>query len=475
MKVTVDSKKGLKTNLKVFVDKKTVQGYMTEKYQELSKTVVLKGFRPGKVPIQLLKKQFGKSIYGEVLDKILKETSTKAIVEQKVKVSGQPKIDLKSYGEDKDLEYIIQIEELPKVNLDELNNIKITDYEIKVTDKDINKKIEEIAKSQNNFEDKKDGEISKLGDLIIFNYEATVENKSFEGGQGKNTQVVLGKDLFIKGFDQQLVGCKKNQNVLVNVVLPENYPKKEYAKKEAKFQCKILNVRKSIPIKINEEFAKNLGAKDLKDLNFLISKQIKEQYKQSIDVITKNEILEKVNNLKNIEIPENLVIQEVEILSQGMSEEEKKSNKTIHEKNAKKRIKAGLVLGEFGEKHKIEVKEEEIKSEIQKQIRMMPGQEKMVMEYYQKNPSAADSLKGSIYEEKIITAIKNESKIEKKSITIAEAEKIILEQNKKSIVDKKSEENQKKSPSKSKVKEKVKISKNVKKLDKKKIKKVSKK
>ena len=141
----------------------------------------------------------------------------------------------------------------------------------------------------------------------------------------------------------------------------------------------------------------------------------------------------------------------------------------------KKRIKAGLVLGEFGEKHKIEVKEEEIKSEIQKQIRMMPGQEKMVMEYYQKNPSAADSLKGSIYEEKIITAIKNESKIEKKSITIAEAEKIILEQNKKSIVDKKSEENQKKSPSKSKVKEKVKISKNVKKLDKKKIKKVSKK
>ena len=474
MKVTVDSKKGLKTNLKVFVEKKIIDGYMLEKYNELSKTVVLKGFRPGKVPVQLLKKQFGKSIYGEVLDKVLKETSTKAITEQKVKVSGQPKIDLKSYGEDKDLEYIIQIEELPKIEIKELNNIQIKSYEIKVSNKDIDKKIQEIAKNQNDFEDRKNEEISQEGDLVIFDYEATVENKPFEGGQGKNTQIVLGKDLFIKGFDKQLIGCEKKKNIIANVILPENYPKKEYANKESKFNCKIINIRKPIPTKINDNFAKNLGAKDLNDLNSLVSKQISNQYKQTLDTITKNEILKKLDNFKNIEIPENLVKQEIEILSQDMKDEEKKANMVEHEKNAKKRIKVGLILGEFGEQNKIEVKEDEIKNEVQKQIRMMPGQEKMVMDYYKKNPSALESLKGSIYEEKIITLIKEKSKIEKKLISIAEAEKIIAEQNKK-VVDKSIPEDK---TFKNKIKTKPKTSnkKNNKKITKKnKIKKVSKK
>ena len=474
MKITIDSKKGLKTNLKVFVDKKTIEGYMQEKYQELSKTVVLKGFRPGKVPIQLLKKQFGKSIYGEVLDKVLKETSTKAITDQKIKVSGQPKIDLKTYGEDKDLEYIIQIEELPKIEINELNKIQIKSYEIKVSDKDINKKIEEIAKNQNDFEDRKIEEKSQQGDLVIFDYEATIENKSFEGGQGKNTQIVLGKDLFIKGFDKQLIGCKKTKDIIVNVILPENYPKKEYSNKEAKFNCKILNIKKPIPVKINDSFAKNLGAKNLEDLNLLVSKQINDQYKQTLDTITKNEILEKLDNFKNIQIPENLIKQEIEILSHGMKDEDKKINKLKHEKNAKKRIKVGLILGEFGEQNKIEVKEEEIKNEIQKQIRMMPGQEKMVMDYYKKNPSAVDSLKGSIYEDKIINLIKNKSKLEKKLISIVEAENIIAEQNKK--VDDENTLGEKSSKSNIQTSQKKDLKKNKKKpKNKAKIKKVSKK
>ena len=226
MKVTVDSKKGLKTNLKVFVDKKTIDEKIVTRLNELSKTVNLKGFRPGKVPTEVLKRQFGKAIYGEVLEKILKETSAKAIEEKKIKVAGQPKLDLKSYGEGKDLNYTLEVDELPSIKIKTLDNIKFTDYEIQVADEEVKKRVDDIAKNQNNFIDRKENEKAQNGDLIIFDYEAKIDNKTFEGGAGKNTQIVLGKDLFIKGFDKQLVGSQKNQTKEIKAILPENYPKK---------------------------------------------------------------------------------------------------------------------------------------------------------------------------------------------------------------------------------------------------------
>ena len=274
MKVTVDSKKGLKTNLKVFVDRKTIDEKIGVRLTELSKTVNIKGFRPGKVPVDVLKRQFGKAVYGEVLEKTLKETSAKALEEKKIKVAGQPKLDLKSYGEGKDLNYTLEIDELPSIKLQSLDKIKFTDYEIKVTEGETKKKIDDIAKNQNDFKDKSENAIAKNGDLVIFDYNATIENKNFEGGSGKNTQIVLGKDLFIKGFDKYLFGVKKNQEKEVITTLPENYPKKEFANKQATFKCKILNVRKPEPVKIDDQFAKNLGAKDLSDLKILINKQI---------------------------------------------------------------------------------------------------------------------------------------------------------------------------------------------------------
>ncbi|SVD40037.1 uncharacterized protein METZ01_LOCUS392891, partial [marine metagenome] len=229
MKVTVDSKKGLKTNLKVFVDKKTIDDRIGARLTELSETVNIKGFRPGKVPIDVLKRQFGKAVYGEILEKVLKETSAKALEEKKVRVAGQPKLDLKSYGEGKDLNYTLEVDELPSIKVQSLESIKFTDYEINVTDKDTKKRIDEIAKNQNSFKDKNENEVAQEGDLVVFDYKATIENKNFEGGEGKNTQIVLGKDLFIKGFDKQLIGCKKNQEKEVITTLPENYPKKEFS------------------------------------------------------------------------------------------------------------------------------------------------------------------------------------------------------------------------------------------------------
>jgi len=430
MKVTVDSKKGLKTNLKVFVDKKTIEDRIGKRLVELSKTVNIKGFRPGKVPIEVLKRQFGKAVYGEVLEKVLKETSTKALEEKKIKIAGQPKLDLKSYGEGKDLSYTLEVDELPSIKLQTLDNLKFTDYEIKVSDEETKKRIEEIAKNQNNFINKGEKEIAENGDMIEFDYSATIDNKSFEGGDGKNTQIVLGKDLFISGFDKQLTGVKKNQEKEVVATLPENYPKKEFANKKAKFKCKILNIKKPDPVKINDEFAKNLGAKDLNNLKDLITKQIQNQYKMNLDAIGKEKILDQIEKIHEIKLPDNLVQQELALISQGLKKEDAEKNKMESEKIAKKRIKLGLILNELGEKNNLKVDEQELKNEIQKQIQSMPGQEKQILEYYQKNPSATASLRGSIYEEKIINLIKDKSKLTKKSISVVEAEKLIKEQHK---------------------------------------------
>ena len=433
MKVTIQNKKGLSKDLKIFVEKKIIDNHLNEKYSEVSKTVQLKGFRPGKVPKEVLKRQFGKAIFGEVLDKILKETSAKALSENKIKPAGQPKIDLKTFGENKDLEYIISVTELPKIDLKPIENIKVDEYEVKIDKKEVDKRIEVIAKNQKNFKENENA-IAKNGDLVSFDYTAKVDGKDFKGNEGKNTQLEIGKDLFIKGFDKQLLGLKKNDEKKILIKLPENFPDKDVANKNSEFICKILFVKNPEKVAINDDFAKSLGAKDLNDLKVLLEKQINDEYKNSLNMLSKKQILDQIEKFKVSEIPENLVEQEVRVITEGLEEEEKKKKSKDFQKKAIQRIKVGLVLNEFGEANKIKIEENEIQTEIQKQLRMMPGQEKFLMEYYQKNPSAVASLRGNIYEEKIIEAIKSKAKISKKSISKEEAEKILKEENEKNMM-----------------------------------------
>ena len=430
MKVTIENKKGLNKDLKVLIDKETMNSYMDEKYEEIKGTVNLKGFRPGKVPKDVLKRQFGKAVFGEVLDKVLKETSTKALEEKKIKPAGQPKLDLKTYGEDKELEYVLSVTELPKVEVKSIESIKFDQYSVKIDNSETDKRIKEIAKNQPSFKEVSPETKAKDGDQVTLDYKATVDDKDFKGSEGKNTQLTLGKDLFLKGFDKQLIGVKKNDEKIVEAVLPENFPEKELVNKKAQFNCKITNIKNPEEVKIDDDFAKNLGAKDLNDLKILISKQINDEYKNSLEQLSKNQILKEIEKIKVDEIPENLIEEEIKILSQGMSEDETKKNKVKFTKTAITRIKTGLILNEFGEQNKIQVSEQEIQAEVQKQIRMMPGQEKMVMDFYQKNPSAVASLRGTVYEEKILNLIKEKAKPNKKEISKDEAEKILKEAHK---------------------------------------------
>ena len=430
MKVEVKSKKGLRTILSVIVDKNSIKSKMEEKLGELQKEVSLKGFRPGKVPPAVIKSQFGKSIYGEVVDKILRETSSKAIDEKKLKVAGQPKIDLKQFGEGKDLNYELQIDCLPSVTLKSFDKFKATNFKVKIEDKIVEEKLKEIANQNKQFEEKNENEKAINGDQVIFDYSATVDGNKFEGSEGKGVQLELGKDLFLKGFDQQLVGVKKGEQKILDAKLPANHPKKELANKKTKFECKILNVKKSKASKIDDEFAKLMGAKDIKDLKSLIENQISSQYSQALNSITKKEILDQIEKNHQVDLPQNLIDQEISIMTQNLKPEEKEKHKANNEKLAKSRIKLGLLLNEYGEKNNLKVSDDEVRTEIQKQIKGMPGQEKMILEYYQKNPSASQSLKGSLYEEKIIELMKSKINLKSKEINSKEAEKIISEFNK---------------------------------------------
>jgi len=451
MKVEVKSKKGLRTILSVIVDKKNIQTKLNERLLELQKEVALKGFRPGKVPPEVIKSQFGKSIYGEVVDKILRETTTKAIDEKKLKVAGQPKIDLKQFGEGKDLNYELQIDCLPNVSLKSFDKFKATSFKVKIESKIIEEKLKEIANQNKQFEDKNENEKATIGDQITFDYSATVDGNKFEGSEGKGVQLELGKNLFLKGFDEQLVGAKKNDTIILDATLPANHPKKELANKKTKFDCKILNVKKPKASKIDDNFAKLMGAKDIKDLKSLIEKQISGQYSQALNSITKKEILDQIEKNHQVDLPQNLIDQEISIMTQNLKPEDKDKHKFKNEKLAKSRIKLGLLLNEYGEKNNLKVSDDEVRNEIQKQIKGMPGQEKMVLEYYQKNPSASQSLKGSLYEEKIIDLIKSKINITSKEINIKEAEKIIADFNKPNIDTEKSKNL---SPVKSKLKSK---------------------
>ena len=421
MKVQVQSKKGLKTTLSIIVDKAEIKKKLDDRLLELQNQIDLKGFRKGKVPPLVIKNQFGKAIYGDVIDKVLKESTTKAIHDQKLKVAGQPKIDLKVFGEGKDLNFELQLDLLPEIKLQSFEKYKVSDYKVKVGKDVLDERLKNLSNEYKSFEDKNDDTKSELGDQVIFDYEATVDNKEFEGGKGKGVTIELGKDLFLQGFDKQLIGLKKKEKKKVTSNLPKNHPKKELANKKAIFECEIINIKVPKKNKLNDDFAKKLGAKDLLDLTEKVKNQITDQYNMALNSISKKEILDQLEKNHKVEVPQNLIDNELKLIPQ--SPDSKNDNKNIE--SAKKRITLGLILNEYGEVNKIKVTEDEIKNEIQKQVKSMPGQEKFVFEYYQKNPSATQHLQSSLYEEKIIKFIKSKINLIKKELTIKEAEKLI--------------------------------------------------
>jgi trigger factor len=446
MKVTVSESKGLKINLNVLIKKQEIDKKIEERTVELQKTVNIKGFRPGKAPIDLLKKQFGQALYGEVVEKILQDNTFQALNENKIKPAGQPKIEIKSSGEGKDLEYTISVEKTPEIKKIELEKIALTDYKLKIEKKDLDDRINLLAEGQKKYVNKKEGEKSVKGDLVIFDFEATVNGKPFEGNKGEKVQIILGKDLFIKGFDEQLLMCKAGEKINVKINLPENYPNKELANKIAIFNCTIAELKKSEAVNIDDQFAKNLGAKDLNDLKILLEKQLSREQSSVTETIVRKEILDYLDQNCKFDLPEEMVKNEQEIVRHSFihekahKDEPHDDHKHGHDHSdikltkeeedevldiSERRVKLALVLNQIGEDYKVQVTTQELQQELQKQMSMYPGQEKQIRDYYQKNPSEITRLRGPIYEDKIVELVKSKAKLNVKEINKKELEELV--------------------------------------------------
>ena len=212
------------------------------------------------------------------------------------------------------MNFELQLDLLPEIKLQNIKNYKASDYSVKVSKDVLDERLENLSKEYKIFEDKKNDTKSELGDQVIFNYKATVENKEFEGGKGEGVAIELGKDLFLQGFDKQLIGVKKNEKKKVVSTLPQNHPKKELANKKAIFECEILNIKSPKKNKLDDDFAKKLGAKDLADLSEKIKNQISEQYNMALNSITKKEILDQLEKNHNVDVPQNLIDNELKLI-----------------------------------------------------------------------------------------------------------------------------------------------------------------
>lgn len=439
MKVNVTSSKGLESKLSVIVTKKEIQEKIDKKLDEVKDTINLKGFRPGKAPRELLKKQFGKTLYGEVIEKTLNDSAFQALKDKNIKPAGQPKIDIKSSGVDKDLEFTIEVEKVPEIKKVDLSKIEIEKYEVKADKKDLETRLNQLAESSKKYNDKDALKAATNNDLVEFNYEATVDGKSFEGNKGVKLQIVLGKDLFIKGFDKQIIGVRKNDEKVVKINLPDNYPKKELAGKASEFKCKITNIKSPEEQKIDDAFAKNMGAKDLSDLKSMIEKQISKEFESITNQLCKKEILDQLDKQFKIDLPKGMLEAEVKtvehtMVHEKMNEKGEKDHSKIKlndddqkevRKISERRVKLALVLSNIGEEHSVKVSSQELQGELEKQLRMYPGQEKTIREYYQKNPSELTKLRGPIFEDKVMNLIKEKAKTKVKSITKEELQSIM--------------------------------------------------
>ena len=439
MKVNLTSSKGLESKLSVTITKKEIQKKIDTRLDELKGTINLKGFRPGKAPKELLKKQFGKALYGEVIEKTLNETTFKAIKEKNIKPAGQPKIDIKSSGEDKDLEFTIEVEKFPEIKKINLGKIEIEKFDVKADKKDLNERLNQLAENSKKYKDKESSQSAKINDLVIFDYEATVDGKIFDGNKGEKLQIVLGKDLFIKNFDKQIIGVKKDEVKNVKVKLPENYPKKELAGKDALFKCKIVNIQNHIAQKIDDSLAKNMGAKDLADLKSIIEKQISKEYESVTTQLIKKKILDQLDKQYKLDLPKRMVENEIKAVEhtfvhEKMNEQKEKDHSKVKlsdndkkeiKKISERRVKLALLFSHIGEENSVKVSSQELQAELDKQLRMYPGQEKIIKEHYQKNPADLTKLLGPIFEDIEMNLIIEKSQVKLKTITKDEFSKLL--------------------------------------------------
>ncbi|MBN8913384.1 MAG: trigger factor [Rhizobiales bacterium] len=435
MQVTETSSEGLKRKLKVVVGADELGERFSQHLDKIKDQVQLKGFRKGKVPLAHIKKVFGRSVMNDVLQETIRETSSKAISDRKERPAMMPDIaladgasEIESVVDGKaDLAYEMSFEVLPDVKLADFESLKLEKLVADVDDEQLDKALEQLAERNQAFA-AEDGRAAEEGDRVTIDFKGTIDGVEFERGSGENLQLVIGNAGFIPGFEEGIKGAKKGESRDVPATFPAEYPVTELAGKDAVFAITVKEVEKPVKAEITEEFAKSLGTEGLDNLKSLVSAQLKQELDQASRMKLKRELLDALEQAHSFELPPTLVEREFDAIWRQVTEGLAREGKTFADEGktedeakaeyraiAERRVRLGLVVGEIGDKNKIEVTQDEMRRALMEHARRFPGQEKNVYEYFEKTPGALQELRAPIFEDKVIDFVLDVAKpIERK-------------------------------------------------------------
>lgn len=434
MKIKEIKAEGLSHTYEIKVSKEDLSSKLEDKIKEMQPQVSLKGFRPGKVPAAHIRKMFGQSIMKDVVEEVVNETSQKAINDNKIRPAGQPQIDLRANGEDvtkgkADLEYQMTVETIPEFEIVDLEKLKFTRLVHEASAAELKEEVAKLAEGQKSYKKKAKTAKAKKGDAVLIDFVGTVDGEAFDGGTMEGHQLVLGSGMFIPGFEDQLIGTKAGDELDVKVTFPDPYQAEALAGKDAVFATKVHEVQGETDAVIDDEFAKKFGLADLEALKAAVETQYKGQLDLQSRMKLKRAILDELDKKHKFDLPPNMVEAEFgNIWQQVQAEKEagnldeedaKKSDKQLekdYRKIAERRVRLGLVLAEMGQKHEIQISNEELQQAMVAEARQYPGQEQQVIEFYQKNPQAIAQLRAPIYEEKVVDLIVETAKVTDKKV-----------------------------------------------------------
>ena len=429
-------KEELTVQYEVTVTAQDIERHVDDRLKEVGKTAKMAGFRPGKVPMDILKKRYGKSIMGEVLEMAVNEASAKVIQDNNLRPALQPKIEVKEFEDGKDLIYTMAIELLPDFKVIDLKSVKVEKPVAKIEKKQVDEAIERIAKGNRETEPVTEDRASKKGDILVIDFHGRTakDNKPHAGMQAHDSQLELGSGQFIPGFEEQLTGKKVGDKVEVKVTFPEQYHAAELAGQEAIFDTEVKAILQAKATEINDDFAKKLGLDSEKALRDIIEGQMQSEYNNLSRQKVKRALLDTLDDAHEFEIPAGMkdleyqnILMQVKMERQAdlkdgelkLTDEEEEELHAI----AERRVRLGLVLSEVGRANNVQITDQEMQRAVINEAQRYPGQEAQVFEYYRKNRQALEALRAPVFEDKVVDFVLELATVTEKSVTIEELRK----------------------------------------------------
>ncbi|MDG2296522.1 MAG: trigger factor [Paracoccaceae bacterium] len=437
MQVNETLNEGLKRGYSIIVSASELDAKVNEKLVEAQPEVEMKGFRKGKVPMSLLKKQFGQRLLGEAMQESIDGAMNQHFEESGERPALQPDVKMtnEDWKEGDDVYVDLTYEALPTIPEVDLKSINLEKLVAKADDAAVDEALEKLAETSPNFKDRRKGSKAKSGDQVVFDFLGKVDGEAFEGGSAEDYPLVLGSNSFIPGFEDQLIGAKADEDKSVEVAFPADYGAENLAGKDAVFECKIKAVKEPAPADLNDEMATKFGAEDLNALKAQVSERLEAEYVGAARAVMKRGLLDQLDTLVSFELPPSLVDAEAKQISHQLWHEDNPDveghdhpeieTTEEHTTLAMRRVRLGLLLAELGQQAKVEVSEAEINQAVMAQARQYPGQEREFFEFVQKNQQMQQQLRAPIFEDKVVDYMFELAQVEEKEVSKDDLQKAV--------------------------------------------------